>query len=205
MATVVANYNSEYGTKFFDGNTTAPLQITSYHGIVTATMPVYGGILVFNNSSGVRLGTLMVSYAEFTQRYTNTHRNEPTITGTSTAAPISGYPGLYGYLVTSYADAYPVPLYMANYTIYVDQYTSLTDFLNEVYSDKVPITYRDTNCQHYGVAEAAPGDTVEVSYSFTNGYGIVNPSSDIYVTNNGVLVPSTYADGKLTFTMPDPS
>lgn len=68
-----------------------------------------------------------------------------------------------------------------------------------------PITYRDTNAVHYGPTEGVPGDNVVVSYTFPDGYGIVNPSSDIYVTNNGVIIPSQYADGKLTFTMPDPS
>lgn len=67
------------------------------------------------------------------------------------------------------------------------------------------ITYRDTNCTHSGPTEAIIGDTVTVNYTFPEGYGIVNPSSDVYVTNNGVLIPSTYANGTLTFTMPDPS
>lgn len=72
------------------------------------------------------------------------------------------------------------------------------------YSMTYSITYRDTNATHSGPAEAAVGDNVTVNYTFPDGYGIVN-SSDIYVTNNGVLIPSTYADGTLTFTMPDPS
>lgn len=69
-----------------------------------------------------------------------------------------------------------------------------------------PISYRLTNCTAPSApAEAAIGDTVVVPFQFTSGYGIVNPSSDIYVTNNGVIVPSMYSNGILTFTMPDPT
>lgn len=72
--------------------------------------------------------------------------------------------------------------------------------------DAYPITYRLTNCTApTAPAEAAIGATVTVSFQFTTGYGIVNPSSDVYVTNNGVVIPSSYANGMLTFTMPDPS
>lgn len=67
------------------------------------------------------------------------------------------------------------------------------------------ITYRDTNCVSSGPTEASVGDVVQVDYTFPDGYGIVNPSTDIYVTNNGVVVPSSYSNGTLTFTMPDPS
>lgn len=72
-------------------------------------------------------------------------------------------------------------------------------------TDTFTITYRDTNCTHSGPDEASIGDTVTVSFQFTSGYGIVNPSSDVYVTNNGVVIPSQYSNGVLTFTMPDPS
>lgn len=68
-----------------------------------------------------------------------------------------------------------------------------------------PITYRPTNCSFPNApTEAAVGETVTVAVMFEEGYGIVNPS-DIYVTCNGVSVPSTYNNGTLTFTMPDPS
>lgn len=68
-----------------------------------------------------------------------------------------------------------------------------------------PITYRLTNVTTTGPNEAAIGDTVTVPLTFPEGYGVVNPSSDAYVTCNGVLVPSTYSNGQLVFTMPDPS
>lgn len=68
-----------------------------------------------------------------------------------------------------------------------------------------PITYRLTNAATTGPNEAAVGDTVTVPLTFPEGYGVVNPSSDAYVTCNGVIVPSTYTEGQLVFTMPDPS
>lgn len=68
-----------------------------------------------------------------------------------------------------------------------------------------PITYRVVNCETpTAPTSARVGDNVTVIPSFTSGYGIVNPS-DIYVTCNGVTIPSTYSNGVLTFTMPDPS
>lgn len=73
-------------------------------------------------------------------------------------------------------------------------------------SSEFEITYRLTNCSAPTAPQSARvGDTVTVPLQFTSGYGIVNPSSDIYVTNNGVIIPSQYSNGVLTFTMPDPS
>lgn len=68
-----------------------------------------------------------------------------------------------------------------------------------------PITYRPTNCSFPNApTEAAVGDTVVVPVTFPEGYGLANPN-DLFVQCNGVLVPSTYENGQLTFTMPDPS
>ena len=43
---------------------------------------------------------------------------------------------------------------------------------------------------------------VAVPLSFPEGYGVVNSSTDAYVTYNGVIVPSQYSNGTLTFTVP---
>lgn len=68
-----------------------------------------------------------------------------------------------------------------------------------------PITYRPTNCSFPNApTEAAVGENVVVPVTFPDGYGLAN-ESNIYVTNNGVVIPSTYSNGQLTFTMPDPS
>lgn len=72
-------------------------------------------------------------------------------------------------------------------------------------TDFYPINYRLTNATAPGApTEAAVGDTVTVSLTFPSNYGVVN-TNNAYVTNNGVVIPSTYANGVLTFTMPDPS
>lgn len=68
-----------------------------------------------------------------------------------------------------------------------------------------PITYRPTNISFPNApTEAVVGNTVVVPVTFPDGYGLANPD-DLYVQCNGVLVPSTYENGQLTFTMPDPS
>ena len=80
------------------------------------------------------------------------------------------------------------------------------DAVMSIYPVKYPITYRLTNSTAPSAPiEAAVGDTVTVPFQFPSGYGLVNPSSDVYVTNNGVIVPSQYSNGTLTFTMPDPT
>lgn len=81
--------------------------------------------------------------------------------------------------------------------------TGIFDYVEPIVN--YPITYRLTNVTTTGPNEAAVGDTVTVPLTFPEGYGIVNPSSDAYVTCNGILVPSTYSDGQIVFTMPDPS
>lgn len=91
-----------------------------------------------------------------------------------------------------------------NATPFNSESEAITAFL--AISESYPITYRLTNCTAPSApTEAAIGDIVTVPLQFTTGYGIVNPSSDVYVTNNGVVVPSQYSNGVLTFTMPDPS
>lgn len=92
---------------------------------------------------------------------------------------------------------------------YTDTHTTVLSAISDygiVPSDVYPITYRLTNCTAPSApTEAVIGDIVNISLQFTSGYGIVNPSSDVYVTNNGVVIPSQYSNGILTFTMPDPS
>lgn len=94
-------------------------------------------------------------------------------------------------------------------TIYYDRQTAAAAMSDGNWDGPVinyPITYRLTNCTApTAPTEAAVGDTVTVSLTFPEGYGVVNPASDAYVSCNGVLVSSTYSNGQLVFTMPDPS
>ncbi len=90
----------------------------------------------------------------------------------------------------------------------IESYNSLAELLADadLLLGNYDITYRLTNCTAPDApTRATVGATVNVDFSFPTGYGIVNPSTDVYVTNNGVVVPSTYANGILTFTMPNPS
>lgn len=84
--------------------------------------------------------------------------------------------------------------------------TYIYDSVDDVFAAPTyPITYRLTNCTAPSAPdEAAVGDTVTVPFVFEDGYGIVN-DANVFVTNNGVVIPSTYANGHLTFTMPDPT
>lgn len=216
MAQLLADYDSvTYGTKFFTANCTVAVGtdvgrhfiINSYHGKLSGGN-VYCGLLRLNGSSGVRLGTLMLSLSPFSQRFTNTYDSAQSNTGTSTAELVPGYSDLYGYLVTNYNEAYSTTAILDAYVVTVPLYNNVQDFIDEVYRGALtyPITYRLTNCSAPSApTEEAVGNTVNVDFAFPEGYGIVNPSSDIYVTNNGVVVPSSYANGRLTFTMPDPS
>lgn len=100
--------------------------------------------------------------------------------------------------------AWDIPTQAMNVSYYnseADARTAISAYLPSPY----PITYRLTNATTTGPSEANVGDTVTVPLMFPEGYGIVNPSSDVYVTCNGVSVPSTYSDGQLVFIMPDPS
>lgn len=98
--------------------------------------------------------------------------------------------------IAFWGDDYPEVAYTL-----VDLFPSYNDALAAI---NVPITYRLTNCTApLAPTSAVVGSIVNVPISFQSGYGIVNPESDIYVTNNGVIVPSTYSNNTLTFTMPN--
>lgn len=86
----------------------------------------------------------------------------------------------------------------------LDSFSDVIDALN-LGKNEFPITYRPTNSLFPNApTEAAVGDTVIVPVEFPDGYGLAN-TGDIYVQCNGMVIPSTYENGQLTFTMPDPS
>lgn len=87
----------------------------------------------------------------------------------------------------------------------LDYFDSLEDAQRALGLGGYPITYRLTNAYATTAPTSANiGDIVTVPLEFPDGYGIVN-SNDVYVTNNGVIVQSSYSDGRLVFTMPDPN
>ncbi len=85
---------------------------------------------------------------------------------------------------------------------YLDPYNSLEDAIAAI-ADTSIITYRLVNCTAPSAPQSAiSGSTVNVNLQFPEGFGIINPENDVYVTNNGTRIPSTYNNGLLTFTMP---
>ena len=92
--------------------------------------------------------------------------------------------------------------HVQNQVVYMDAYPTRQEAINALNTNQ-PITYRLTNCTAPGApSEAAHGSSVSVVLTPNSGYSFINPSSDIYVTNNGVAVVSSYANGVLHFTMP---
>lgn len=120
----------------------------------------------------------------------------------------------YNYVLSSSTLVEGVPIYYylsgnrpADSADFTQNFSSIQEAAEYIYQLglKYPITYRLTNCSAPDApVEAAVGDTVSVPFVFPDGYGIVN-SENVYVTNNGVVVPSTYSDGVLNFEMPDPN
>lgn len=118
----------------------------------------------------------------------------------------------YNLTRTVLVDGVPVYYYLsgnrpAESINFTQNFISIDEAAEYIYNlgIRYPITYRPINCSFPNApTEALIGDTVVVPVSFPDGYGLVN-ESNIYVTNNGVIIPSTYINGQLMFTMPDPS
>lgn len=156
---------------------------------VSANKTAY--MLAYNDGGPIR--TVPFSLLPNTTAYLTYH------TATVTTVPLfTQYGDTYSYFTTS----------VINTNMQLVPFNSMSEAVSFLTSFRVeyPITYRLTNCSAPDApTEAAIGDTVTVPFQFTSGYGIVNPSSDVYVTNNGVVVSSQYSNGVLTFIMPDPS
>lgn len=136
----------------------------------------------------------------------NNHNYSETV-GWTIDFPSATNPDIYIANYLSYADTPPesanpdIPVYDT-----IEEIIEAFDDGNwELPGETFPIIYRPTNCTFPNApAEAAVGDTVVVPVEFPDGYGLAN-TGDIYVQCNGVVIPSTYENGQLTFTMPDPS
>lgn len=93
------------------------------------------------------------------------------------------------------------------YTVY-NGYDAVSGFDDGIWTPPptlYPIAYQTVNADVSDApTEAAINTTVTITPVYTEGYGIANPNN-IYVTNNGIVIPSEYVNGVLTFTMPDPS
>lgn len=183
------------------------LPLIEWQGIGDTTYAgsLYNNVLVafymIGSSEVGYIGYCKENQASFARTFTNNNSEFVTKAINNVRTGITGYFSVgetFSYISSSYPITYKYGIF-----------ASLNEALNALASYSpilsYPITYRPTNCTFPNApTEAAVGDTVTVPVAFQEGYGIVNPS-DIYVTCNGVTVPSTYNNGTLTFTMPDPS
>lgn len=100
-------------------------------------------------------------------------------------------------------------LTLTDATALVNIYESKEAFIGAVTTEtRYPITYYPTNVTlSPAPSEAAVGDTVTVGVTVPDGYSIRDPSSNIVVRNNGVIVPHVWngTNSQFTFIMPDPS
>lgn len=192
-------YMTEYATFVFSNTVSGDVRFISDIG--TTAKFVYFGT---NQGRYIGLKSLGV-YSTFA----NSSSGNPNIkvTGGSYDSFLADY--AYG---SRYAKIMEIPVSLSDITndTIQNEFDSIQDAIVNIPlhlfgEAKYPITYRPTNCSFSGApTEATVGDTVVVPVTFPDGYGIVN-ESDIYVTNNGIVIPSTYTNGQLTFTMPEPS
>ena len=66
------------------------------------------------------------------------------------------------------------------------------------------VTYRLTNCTGSPTpAQAEIGTTLSIALTPSNGFAFLEPTADIYVTNNGTRIQSTFSNGTLSFVVPE--
>lgn len=149
------------------------------------------------------VNTILYVVAQETTSGALSNTNDPNyVRQMSVETAVSGYPGYYYYRESSSFDSFIRP---NPDMIPFNSLSEAMELIGEQFVESYTITYRLTNCTAPGApTEARVGNTVVVHVTFPDGYGLVN-DSNIYVTNNGVVIPSTYSNGQLTFTMPDPS
>lgn len=81
----------------------------------------------------------------------------------------------------------------------------MNDGVWDIPADTIPITYITVNAIASGPSEESAGNDVSVTIMPDSGYVIRNPSQgdSISVYNKNGYIPFNYADGVLTFTVPD--
>ena len=97
------------------------------------------------------------------------------------------------------------PPYSSNFTWNIRPYDTQQEADDAVMRGETgaPINYNLRNCSAPGAPERAdPGAQGSITLTANSGFEFLDPASDIYVTNNGVAVVSSYANGVLHFTMP---
>lgn len=192
---------------FDSGTITGPIVVRDglklgrfYHDGLYADMDMY----VLGRNSGI----YVIGYLNNNKIYAAFYSREAGRIVTSGITYNSGTIMANNYISDNVSDFYRSTNATSYISLNIDVVSSLqeADSLFAGYSERYPITYRLTNASiDSAPTEAAAGEIVNASFTFPEGYGIVNTSSDIYVTNDGVVIPSSYSNGVLTFTMPDPN
>lgn len=162
------------------------LRMNNYDYIASSVDTDYCGVYVSGNS-------YYVGYNKHNSVTYNAYYNPPN-------GAIIQIPSDEGVYISDYANSRAnLPTFFEPYASYQELYDALADIR------RYPITYRPTNSSFPNApVEGVVGSDVVVPVSFPDGYGLANPEN-IYVQCNGVVVPSTYENGQLTFVMPDPS
>lgn len=107
--------------------------------------------------------------------------------------------GFYG--INPPPETYPYDVFASTDELLLALFT----YLQNPPSLKIPITYILSNTTVNGPTEESAGNDVSVTITPDNGYVIRNPSQgdSISVYNKNGYIPFTYADGVLTFTVPN--
>lgn len=164
---------------------------------------------IFNSSIPTNTTFLGIIFANISGEYQFANNQDGTINPSIDTRPITAHTIYTRDYFCQYVSTGNTGLTFDATGIYnVSKFDTLSDALDAIsirpISSNYPITYRLTNCTAPDApSEASIGSTVTVPFVFPDGYGIVN-NENVYVTNNGVIVPSTYSDGVLTFEMPNP-
>lgn len=98
---------------------------------------------------------------------------------------------------------YQTPTSLSNVNPVITVFSSIDDLLLAVTNDTpatAPIIYVPIHSTLSGPESAASGETVNVSVSFPDGYIYQEKGVSIY--NKDGVIPFTYTDGTLSFTMP---
>lgn len=178
--------------------------LAAYNALLNGGLYIVDGLNNYGNASASYIANPVSNEVSKVAFYLDTNRVAYWITGNRCSMNVYSRTSSLPYTSVTYYSGNTAPDGYFTYTstnLHVDVFNSSEDAYSALF-DK-PITYRLTNCTAPSAPQAATaGATVSVQLQFAEGYDIVNPTSDIYVTDNGVIVPSVYSNGTLTFTMP---
>lgn len=198
----------------------APLQIAKMIGLVSTRYNQYGGIwnitirLAVNTAQAfiyleMYTGETVFSYNATANQW-NASKNYVIgdgyggFTSNGTTGPVaSGKYDNNGCYAITYRQ--PFSKLYSGEGIKEDYYYQFSEIGIEPGTVTVPITYIVSNVTASGPSEGNTGSNISVTVTPDSGYIIRNPSQgdSISVYNKNGYIPFNYADGVLTFTVPD--